>query len=181
MPTPLPRSESGTRAWRVVGSEIANWLFWQEEEDDGSVVDAREHERLVDVALRGGAVAKVGDDRTVVSGIAARDQAVLVEAHRVPRCVQRVRADDERVEVEVVVRWVPRAVLQAAEDGQHLRQVHPALEGNCVFAVARGTRNPRRGAPHRSQPVHPPGQAIAPTGRVRLDAGGSRPRDRTPW
>jgi len=29
IPNPEDRLNSGTRVWRVLGSEIAHWLFWQ--------------------------------------------------------------------------------------------------------------------------------------------------------
>ena len=106
------------------------------EEHDGRGVDGREDERLVDVALAGGAVAEVADHRAVLVGLARADQAVPVHRLGVADGVQRVGADDERVEVEVVRGGVPRAVLVAAEGPQDLRQVDAAHEGDAVLAVA---------------------------------------------
>ena len=99
------------------------------EEDDRRVVDRGEGEGLGDVALAGGAVAEVGDDRRV--------RAVLGDAHRVAGGVQRLRADDDRVEVEVVAVRVPAAVVHAAEHAEQVRRVDAPAPGDAVLAVGR--------------------------------------------
>ena len=85
------------------------------EEDDRRVEDAGPDERLVHVALAGGAVAEVGDDRLAVVGA---DLAVHGDAHGVAGRVQRLRADHDRVHVELVLVRVPAALVDAAEQAQ---------------------------------------------------------------
>ena len=77
------------------------------EEHDRGVVGRGEDERLVDVALAGGAVAEVGDHGRVAVGVAGADGAVALDAHRVAGGVQRLGADHDRVEAEVVLVRVP--------------------------------------------------------------------------
>ncbi|KPC69550.1 hypothetical protein ADL26_18115, partial [Thermoactinomyces vulgaris] len=91
------------------------------EEDDRRVVDRGEGERLVHVALRGGAVTEVGDDGGV--------RAVLGDAHGVPGGVQRLGADDDRVELEVVAVRVPAAVVDAAEHAEQVGRVDAPAPG----------------------------------------------------
>ena len=107
------------------------------EEHDRGVVGRGEDERLVDVALAGGAVAEVGDDGRVAVGVAGADDAVALHAHRVAGGVQGLRADDDRVEAEVVVRGVPAAVVDAAEQAEQLERVDAAAPGDAVLAVGR--------------------------------------------
>src|SRR4028119_2391918 len=51
------------------------------EKHDRRVVGGREDERLVHVALTGGAVAEVGDHGRVAIGVAGADGAVALDAH----------------------------------------------------------------------------------------------------
>ena len=67
----------------------------------------------------------------------ARVRAVLGDAHGVAGGVQRLRADDDRVEVEVVAVRVPAAVVHAAEHAEQVRRVDPAAPGDAVLAVGR--------------------------------------------
>ena len=107
------------------------------EEHDRGVVGGGEDERLVDVALAGGAVAEVGDDGRVALGVAGADVAVALHPHRVAGGVQALGADDDRVEAEVVVRGVPVAVVDAAEEAEQLERVEAAAPGDAVLAVGR--------------------------------------------
>ena len=107
------------------------------EEDDRRVVGGGEDEGLVDVALRGRAVAKVRDHRGVAVGVAGADDAVALHAHGVARGVQALGADDDRVEPEVVLVRVPRAVVDAAEETEQLERVDALAPGDAVLAVGR--------------------------------------------
>jgi hypothetical protein len=109
---------------------MAHWLFWQNR-------TSGEDEGLVDVTLRGRAVPEVGDDRGVPGGVTRADQAVALDTHRVAGRVQRVRADDERVQVEVVRRGVPAAVVDATEQAQQVREVDTARVRDPVLAIGR--------------------------------------------
>ena len=105
------------------------------EEHDRAVVDAGEDERLGDVALAGGAVAEVGDDGGVAVVVAGADAAVALHAHGVAGGVQGLRADDDRVEVEVLLVGVPAAVVDPAEHAEQVDRVDPAAPGDAVLAV----------------------------------------------
>ena len=107
------------------------------EEHDRGVVHRGEDERLVDVALGGGAVAEVGDHGGVALGVAGADVAVALDAHGVAGRVQRLGADDDRVEVEVLLVRVPAAVVDAAEQAEQVERVDPAAPGDAVLAVGR--------------------------------------------
>ena len=107
------------------------------EEHDRGVVGRGEDERLVDVALRGRAVAEVRDDRGVAVGVAGADDAVALHAHGVAGRVQRLGADDDRVEVEVVLGGVPGALVDAAVEAEQLERVDAAAPGDAVLAVGR--------------------------------------------
>ena len=69
---------------------------------------------------RGGAVAEVGDHGGVAVGVAGADHAVALHAHGVAGRVQRLGADHDRVEVEVVLGGVPAALVDAAEQAEQL-------------------------------------------------------------
>ena len=58
-------------------------------------------------------------------------------AHRVAGRVQRLRADDDRVEVEVLLVGVPAAVVDAAEQAEQVERVDAAAPGDAVLAVGR--------------------------------------------
>ena len=117
------------------------------EEDHRRVVGAGEDEALVDIALAGGAVAEVADHRGVPSGIAGADTAVPLDAHRVPGGVQRLGADDDRVQVEAVLGHIPGARVDAAEHRQQPQRVDTADPGDAVLAVGReGVVLPVQGA-----------------------------------
>jgi hypothetical protein len=51
--------------------------------------------------------------------------------------VQGLRADDDRVEAEVVVVGVPRAVVDPAEQAEEVERVDAAAVGDAVLAVGR--------------------------------------------
>ena len=122
----------------VVGGGRDAPLVVLAEEDDRRVVDAGPDERLVDVALAAGAVAEVGDDRLAVGAVGLRaDGAVLLHAHRVAGRVQRLRADDDRVELEALLLRVPAAVARAAEQAEQLERVDALAPGDAVLAVGR--------------------------------------------
>ena len=104
------------------------------EEDDRGVEDAGPDERLVDVALAGRAVAEVGDDRLAVVGA---DLAVHGDAHGVAGRVQRLRADDDRVDVELELVRVPAALVDAAEQAERHDRVDAAAVEDAVLAVGR--------------------------------------------
>ena len=84
-----------------------------------------------------GAVAEVRDHRRVAVGVAGADRAVALHAHRVAGRVQGLRADDDRVEAEVVLLGVPVAVVDAAEQAEQLERVEAAAPGDAVLAVGR--------------------------------------------
>ena len=107
------------------------------EEHDRRVEDAGPDERLVDVALAGRAVAEVGDDGRVAVGVAGADRAVALHAHRVAGRVQRLGADHDRVQVELVVERVPAALVDAAEQAEQVQRVDAAAPGDAVLAVGR--------------------------------------------
>src|SRR6202044_2236353 len=89
------------------------------EEHDRRVEHRREYECLIHVALAGGAVAEVGDDRFAgpLGGLRvwriAADGAVALDAHRVAGGVQGLAADHDRIEVELVLFGVPAAMADA--------------------------------------------------------------------
>ena len=86
---------------------------------------------------RGGAVAEVRDHRGVAVRVAGADGAVALDAHRVAGGVQRLGADHDRVEAEVVVVGVPGAVVDAAEQPEQVERVDAAAVGDAVLAVGR--------------------------------------------
>ena len=99
------------------------------EEHDRGVVDRGEREGLGHVALAGGAVAEVRDHRAV--------GAVLGDAHGVAGGVQRLGADDDRVQLEVVAVGVPAAVVHTAEHPEQVGRVDSAAPGHAVLTVGR--------------------------------------------
>ncbi len=86
MPNPGARPAIGNCDCTATGSEIAQWLFWHNE-DHRRLVRRREDHRLVDVALAGRSVAEIGH-RDLVRTVALDAQGV---SHR----VQRLCADDD--------------------------------------------------------------------------------------
>ena len=84
-----------------------------------------------------GAVAEVGDHRRVAVGVARADDAVALHAHGVAGGVQCLGADDDRVEVEVVLGGVPRALVDAAVETEQLERVDALAPGDAVLAVGR--------------------------------------------
>ena len=165
------------RVCRSIGSEIAHWLFWQKN-TTGALLTRGEDERLVDVALAGRAVAEVGDDGGVALGVAGADRAVALDAHGVAGRVQRLGADDDRVEVEVLLVRVPAAVVDAAEEAEQVERVDAAAPGDAVLAVGREGVVLRRAARGRSRPGRPPGRAGWPRCRARPGAAARWPRRR---
>ena len=105
------------------------------EEDDRGVERRGVDEGLVDVALRGRTVTEVADDRGVALGVAGADVAVHLDAHGVARGVQGLGADDDGVEVEVVLLRVPPALADAAEELQRTLRVHAAHEADAVLPI----------------------------------------------
>ncbi len=101
------------------------------------VVHRSEHECLIDVALRCGAVTEVAYGCAVALWVTATHETIAVECHGIARRVQSVGANHERIQVEVVVLGVPSAVLEAAENSQNLNQVNIARKGDAMFTVAR--------------------------------------------
>ena len=71
-----------------------------------------------------------------LSGSPVPTSAVELHAHRVAGRVQRLRADDERVEVEVAgLGRVPAAVAEAAQHLDDLHEVEAADAADGVLAV----------------------------------------------
>ena len=140
------------------------------EEHHRRVEDAGVDERLVDVALAGRAVTEVGDDRAL--------GAVLLHAHGVAGRVQRLGADDDRVEVEVLLVRVPAAVVHAAEQAQQVERVDAAAPGDAVLAVGREGVVVVAHARGRSRPGRPPGRAGWPRCPARPGAAARWPRRR---
>ena len=139
------------------------------EEHDGALVHGREDERLVDVALGGRAVAEERDHRGVAVGVAGADVAVALDAHRVADRVQRLVADDDRVEVEVVLVRVPAAVVDPAEHPEQLPAGRP-----------RGTRRRRaRGSRETRSPVRRIARPIPTCAASWPSSPGHRPS--SPW
>ena len=69
--------------------------------------------------------------------VAGADDAVALHAHGVAGGVQRLGADHDRVEPEVVVVGVPGAVVDPAEQAEQVQRVDPAAVGDAVLAVGR--------------------------------------------
>src|SRR6478736_8782038 len=107
------------------------------EEHDRGVVGRGEDERLVDVALGRRAVAEVGDHGRVPLGVTGADDAVALHAHRVAGGVQRLGADHDRVEAEVVLVGVPAALVDPAEQAEQAQRVDALAVGDAVLAVGR--------------------------------------------
>ena len=148
------------------------------EEHHRGVVGRGEHERLVDVTLAGRAVAEVGDDGGVALGVAGADRAVALDAHRVAGRVQRLGADDDRVEVEVLLVRVPAAVVDAAEEAEEVRAGRPRGTRRRRARGRSGRRSPAGAARGRSRPGPPPGRAGWPRCRARPGAAARSPRRR---
>ena len=62
---------------------------------------------------------------------------VALDAHRVAGRVQSLRADHDRVEVEVLLVRVPAAVVDPAEQAEQVERVDAAAPGDPVLAVGR--------------------------------------------
>jgi hypothetical protein len=107
------------------------------EEDDRRVRGCRVDEGLVHVTLGGRTVTEVGDHGRVALWVAGPHGVVVLDAHRVARGVQRLGADDDRVEVEVVLVRVPPAVVDPAVQPEQLERVDPAHPRDAVLAVGR--------------------------------------------
>src|SRR5215211_2041293 len=107
------------------------------EEDDWCVVGAGENERLVDIALAGSAVAEVADDRHVAVGVASADESVAFHTHRVAGGMQRLRPDDDRVEVETRLLRIPAAKINSAEQGQQVHRVNAEAPRDTMLAIGR--------------------------------------------
>jgi hypothetical protein len=120
-PKPSARRYSGDRPLVVLA-----------EEHDRRVRHRSPDERLVDIALAGRAVAEVGDDRLAV---VAAHGAVALDAHRIARGVQRLAADHDRVQVEVVGLGIPAAVTDSPVQLEQLRRVQAPAPGHAVLAV----------------------------------------------
>ena len=73
----------------------------------------------------------------VAVGVTGADRAVALHAHGVAGRVQRLRADHDRVEVELVVVRVPAALVDAAEQAEQVERVDAAAPGDAVLAVGR--------------------------------------------
>jgi hypothetical protein len=99
------------------------------EEHDRGVEDAGPYEGLVDVTLTGGAVAEERHRGTV--------GAVALQPHRVPRRVQRLRADHDRVQLEALVVGVPAALAGATEQPEQRDRVDALAERDAVLPVGR--------------------------------------------
>src|SRR5580692_2128147 len=106
------------------------------EEHDRRVEDRRPGERLAHVALAGGAVAEVDDGGLVLGRFA-------LDAHRVPGGMQGLVADDDRVEVELMLLRVPAAVVDAAEELEQAERVEATAPGHAVLPVGRERHVPR--------------------------------------
>src|SRR5262249_12499109 len=97
------------------------------------VADRSPDESFVHVTLASGPVAEV-DDR----GLAVlANRSVALDPHRVAGRVQSLRADHDRVEVEVVLLGVPAAMADAAVELEQLRWVDTAAPGDAVLTVGR--------------------------------------------
>src|SRR3954469_3771071 len=99
------------------------------EEDDRRGERRRPDQRLVDLALARRAVAEEGQHRAL--------GAVPLHPHRVTGRVQALGADDHGVQVEPGGDRVPAAVVDAAEEADHVQRVHPAGPGDAVLPVGR--------------------------------------------
>ena len=94
---------------------------------------------LVNIALAGGAVAKVDDDGLVGFVVAGGVGAIKFDAHRVSGCVQRLRADDQRVKVKVAesrIVGVPAAVREAADKPDDVEDVDAANHSHGVLPIS---------------------------------------------
>src|SRR5262249_21924221 len=99
----------------------------------GRVAYRSPDECLVHVALAGGPVAEVDNDRLAVLA----DGAIALDSHRVTGRVQRLGADHDRVQVEVVLLRIPAAVADPAVELEELGRIQPAAPGAPVLGVCR--------------------------------------------
>src|ERR1700722_5911191 len=88
-------------------------------------------ERLVHITLAGRAIAEVGDGRLAV----LTDGSVALNAHRVAGGVQRLSADDDRVQAEMVRVRIPAAMAHATEQLKQLGRIQAAAPGDAVLPV----------------------------------------------
>ena len=133
-PKPWARWYSGARVCCSLGSEMAHWLFWQKKTTGLLLTPAKTSASLMSPWL-GGAVAEVGDDGGVALVVTGADGAVALDAHGVAGGVQGLVADDDRVEVEVLLVGVPAAVVDPAEHPEEADRVDAAAPGDAVLAV----------------------------------------------
>ena len=87
------------------------------------------------------------------------------DPHRVAGGVQRLGADNDRVQVELVLGRVPAAVTDAAEQFEELHRVQTAAPRHAVLAVG--------GEGHIARAERPPG---ADLGRLLAEQGGPDPQ-----
>ena len=118
-------------------------------------------------------------DRRVALRVAGADGAVALDAHRVAGGVQRLGADHDRVEAEVEVLGVPRAVVDAAEQAEQAAAGRRRGSRRRRARGRSGRRSPAGAARGRRRSARPPGRAAGPRCRARRGAGGRWPRCRS--
>src|SRR4029077_19138590 len=116
------------------------------EEHDRGLENRRPDKALFTSALAGGAVAEVDNGRLAVLA----DQPVTLDAHCVTGGVQGLGADNDGVEVKVVVCGIPAAVTDAAEERQELSRVQAPAPRHTVLAVGGGGHVTRGQRPARA-------------------------------
>ena len=117
-----------------IGSEIAHWLFWQKKTTGALNTLAQTNASLTSPWL---VAPSPKYAMTACPCRVAADGAVALHAHRVAGGVQRLRADHDRVQVEVELVRVPAAVVDAAEQAEQEQRVDAAAPGDAVLAVGR--------------------------------------------
>jgi len=85
--------------------------------------------------LSAAAQTKKGQDGGIAGRITRADCAVPHDAHRVAGCVQGLCADDDRVEVEVVVVRIPAAQIRPAKQSEQGQRIDAPAPGDAMFAI----------------------------------------------
>ena len=162
------RGRAGTAA-RATGARPApRWPSGcSAEEDQRRMVASRRRRGLVDVALRGGAVAEVA---MTASPVAGRRSCPRTACPSRSRWRAASGAEHERVEVETVLGGSQPPMVGALEDAEQLHAGRDRDHADAVLAVAR--EDVLGAARGRSRPGRPPG----PGGTQRASCPGAAAR-----
>jgi len=128
---------AGCATGRSSGSEIAHWFVWQKNTTGACVTAAQMKASLTSPWLVAPSPKYATAAAYALGGSRVAGHPVALNAHRVADRVQGLRADDDRVEVEVVLLRVPPAHVDAAEQAEQVQRVTTPAPGDAVFAVRR--------------------------------------------